>query len=288
MHIYLIPNSQPNQFSNSDADANRISGVMICVPARSGMRGGAYSVAEDIAWEITRRNIRVYFASFNTQILMIQDYTTKRFVTHSLRFRYAAIGILVLYLKSLRINILHCHLDVAFIAASSASLAGIPSVRTIHGRLNRPGMLAWQEKIAFRLAVSVLQQRIIAVSNQVMVDIVNAYNLSPQINVFEIPNGVYLNLPQSQEYTSQKQLTFIFVGRFEKFKGFKELISAFTKVYSQYPHIQLHLVGDGQEKHLIDPQLVASGAIIVSEGWQPRSIVREYIRSSHIFCSTFT
>lgn len=283
MHLCSIYRTNTDQSPSYCPQPYRVSHVMICVPAQSQMRGGAYSLAEDIARGLTDKNIKVYFVAFDAQLFTIQDCLTKQSITHHLSSRYAAIGTLVLYLKSLCIDILHCHLDVAFIASISAFLVGIPSVRTIHGRLDRPGMLVWWEQIAFRIAVRGLQQRVIAVSDQVRADLISHYNLKPQIDVFEIPNGTHLNLLQSREYTGQGKLVFIFIGRFEKYKGFEELIHAFLKVYAQYPYVQLHLVGDGQEKKLLDSHLVASDAIIVSEGWQPRSVVREYMRNAHVF-----
>lgn len=273
-------NSQPSQTT-----ARRVSSVLICYPDINRRLGGSQTIVCDIAEHMIDHAIKVYIADVTAERILLENYATKKQVILNCQRKNLVYGSLMLsmYVNLIGIDVVHGHLNASFLAALSARLAGVPSVRTIHGRLNRPGMLALRERLTFQIAISLLGQKVVAVSDKVTADLERFYRLRRGIDLFEIPNGCKNNLPQAPSYTGQGKLVFVFAGRFHALKGFYELLTAFQRAHQYYPHLQLYLIGEGAGKHAIDPQLVASQAIVVSEGWLSRQQVLEILQTAHIF-----
>jgi glycosyltransferase involved in cell wall biosynthesis len=62
-----------------------------------------------------------------------------------------------------------------------------------------------------------------------------------------IPSGIRIEDFKTSNYP-KKVNSFLFIGRYEKYKGVKELLIAFSKLRHKYPNIKLHLAGDGTLK----------------------------------------
>jgi glycosyltransferase involved in cell wall biosynthesis len=258
--------------------------ILMSVP--SGRSGGALSVVNDIVEELTGMSITVHLASISSQNIMIENRTDRSRHVIKRRRRLVAYDVFSLarYIRDENIRIVHSHLTTCFLAALTAKLAKVPSLRTLHGRLDRPGMLSLRARISFLISIYLLGQKVVAVSDKVGLDLQRHYGLRKGINLFVIPNG--FRLPARMVRTAlspHDQLNFVFVGRFEDWKGFPELILAFQRLHETNPSIRLYCIGDGERKAMIDPSLIASGAIVVSEGWIPRQQVIEVLQKSHVF-----
>lgn len=257
--------------------------VLICLPGEKNQPGGAHQIAQAVANGVAQLGARVYLAFIATNCITIENVATGATARIPIQMRYTIPAILYLMLRSLNIDIVHGHLGVFFWVAWSAWYAGLPSVRTMHGRLDRPGMRTRAERFRTLIAIRLLQQKVIAVSDAVAADLQAIYRMQPQHNLFEIPNSYYLDTVQISAFPIFPPLVFIFVGRFEAIKGFSELIAAFTAAHRQGLPIQLRLIGDGEAKTQLDPALLTAQAIIVSTHWLTPQEVTMALAQAHIF-----
>jgi len=109
-----------------------------------------------------------------------------------------------------------------------------------------------------------------------------------------IPNGIDINqfspnVPPLGEFCDGK-LNILFVGRMEKRKGLKYLISAYSKIKRQYPKSRLIVVGPGTrlrkdyEKQIEESNL----ADVVFAGYASAEELPRYYRTADIFCAPAT
>lgn len=100
-------------------------------------------------------------------------------------------------------------------------------------------------------------------------------------------------IPHSLEYIPEtiselEEPNIISIGRLSKEKGFIDLIHVFSKVVQEYPHWKLHIVGEGDERHMIETaikehQLENS---VVLHGYQGKEYINKLLEKSAIYVMT--
>jgi len=273
------------QSTGIDSEKRLVHSLLMCVP--SEMAGGAHSVVNDLIDELVHMSVDVSIASVSSHSIALTNARDPSCRIVRRRHRWLGHDSISLahHIEQTGIQIVHCHLSAFLLGAVSARLAHVPSVRTIHGRLDRPGMLSYRERIPFWISIHILAQKVVAVSDKVTLDLQKYYGLRKGINLFEIANGCAFDHPAAgaSPVEDDERFGFVFVGRFEEAKGFPELVNAFRRLCAVNHRVRLYLVGDGPCKRIVDPTLLDSGAIVQSKGWVSREEVRRFLQRSRVF-----
>lgn len=177
-------------------------------------------------------------------------------------------------LKRHDIQLVHCHLDTYWLAAWAGFLAGIPSVRTVHGSLSRPGMLAPREFMKSWVSYHFLQQNVVAVNDDVGQEVARHFRMRLGDGLFVIPNGCRVR-PTHGVADISSSVNFAFVGRLEVAKGFDVLLKAFRDVRENCKGVRLVVIGDGPLRQQIPADLIRAGDIWLSSRWLDRQEVHE-------------
>jgi len=92
---------------------------------------------------------------------------------------------------------------------------------------------------------------------------------------------------KKREFSSQKNINIISVGRLTEKKGFPYIINAVANLLKQYPNISYTIVGDGRDRKGIEQQIKKLGIAnkVKLLGWQTQDEIKELLYSSHIFLS---
>lgn len=242
--------------------------ILTIIPSGSG---GALMVAEDIVTWLREAGHDVLVLTVGqTSVLTgesgcLISYTGTFSLRHVLRL-----------LKRYRIQLVHCHLHTYWLAALAGFLAGIPTVRTVHGSLSRPGMLAPKEFAKCWISYHLLSQHVVAVNDGVGREIAHYFRMRLGDHLWVIPNGCRIRSAPVGKRTGNG-VQFAFVGRLEAAKGFDVLLKAFGDVRDNCVGVRLVVIGDGPLRHQIPENLVASGDICVSSGWLDRHQVHQWL-----------
>jgi glycosyltransferase involved in cell wall biosynthesis len=147
------------------------------------------------------------------------------------------------------ITLLHAHHRYFDIVGSIVSrITGIPIVTSVHSKVN-----------SFRL-FSYKAERFITVCDAMKKHLTRNFHISPAritvINNFIDENeysrvsAVSENLKQSLGIPEQSTVL-VFVGRLSKEKGIDTLLRAFKRLQTEYFGLKLLIIGDGEEKGLV-------------------------------------
>ena len=162
------------------------------------------------------------------------------------------------HLRQTRPTILHTWMFHANIPGRLLGrLAGVPTIISSERTMGQEGSVRrLLNRVTGRLA-----DRIICVSQNVADFAAKEIGL-PADRLVVIPNGIDTSVFRPALAPSTKatgQLTIGYVGRLQKVKGVHFLIDAFARLVSEYPHLQLQLVGDGSERAALAQQAQALG-----------------------------
>lgn len=251
-----------------------VTSVLMMIPKGSG--GGARVLADVLTRNLIASGHVVHFAEVGPESVEIGD--------HALKGK-DRLDLIVDFIQQSGVDLVHAHLQTYWLAARASRAAGIPSIRTIHGRLTRPGMLSPRERLGTWASVTMWKQRLVSVSDVVSNDILTYYPMFVKDrDLFEIVNGVEIPLHAPSQLNHQdNMLRLFFSGRFEKSKGFLTLIDAFQELYKIHEDSQLLLVGDGPLRHLIDKASVAKQSICATSGWVSHEESQRLLKSSNVF-----
>lgn len=162
------------------------------------------------------------------------------------------------HLRRARPTILHTWMFHANIPGRLLGrLAGVPTIISSERTMGQEG---GGRRLLNRLTGR-LADRIICVSKNVA-DFAEKRIGLPADRLVVIPNGIDTDIfhpAPAQPTKATDQLTIGYVGRLQKVKGVHFLIDAFARLVSEYPHLQLHLVGDGSERAALAQQAQALG-----------------------------
>lgn len=245
-------------------------------PSRAG--GGALSVAQDIASWVNDAGHEVMFLSTQDDIGLRPMGTTK-FLWHSTT-RPGPIVVAHL-VRRYGVQIIHCHLDTFWIGAWAGFLTGVPSIRTLHGSLKRPGMMSARELLKSLIATHILKQFVVAVSDPVGNEVSRYLGLRRGGGLEVIPNGCrVIDLVETSR--ADDAIVFAFMGRLEVSKGFDTLLEAFVLLSQTNPTARLIVCGDGPLRSQIPVPLVSRGRISLSRGWLDRREARQELAKADV------
>ncbi len=191
-------------------------------------------------------------------------------VVHSFRFRHPplrrftgwllthTIGGLHSFIKYLEVvskvspDIIHIHGRLA--ARLISIFRNKPLVYTLHDQSPFTGAFRGLERM-IRIAAYLAQEyrvvhkvdHVIAVSRHIYRELIQWIGL-PVDKVSYIPNGVDVDYFKPARC---KKPYILFVGRLTKRKGVDLLVKAFTKIATEYKDLKLVIVGDGEEKKML-------------------------------------
>lgn len=180
----------------------------------------------------------------------------------------------------------------------AAKIIGVPvRIHTFTGLVfpSRNGflkqILVWMDKLICYCATDV-----IAEGNGVKQDLIKFKISSKPIEIIANGNvnGVDLNYYNTEiiqsnikkiksELNLENDFVFVFVGRITKEKGIEELILAFEKLNLIYNNVSLLLIGDFEDKHLLNKKVIneiVNNPKIISLGF--KDDIRPYVALSNI------
>lgn len=180
----------------------------------------------------------------------------------------------------------------------AAKIIGVPvRIHTFTGLVfpSRNGflkqILIWMDKLICYCATDV-----IAEGNGVKQDLIKFKISSKPIEIIANGNvnGVDLNYYSAEiiqsnikkiksELNLENDFVFVFVGRITKEKGIEELILAFEKLNLIYNNVSLLLIGDFEDKHLLNKKVIneiVNNPKIISLGF--KDDIRPYVALSNI------
>lgn len=180
----------------------------------------------------------------------------------------------------------------------AAKIIGVPvRIHTFTGLVfpSRNGflkqILIWMDKLICYCATDV-----IAEGNGVKQDLIKFKISSKPIKIIANGNvnGVDLNYYSAEiiqsnikkiksELNLENDFVFVFVGRITKEKGIEELILAFEKLNLIYNNVSLLLIGDFEDKHLLNKKVIneiVNNPKIISLGF--KDDIRPYVALSNI------
>lgn len=200
---------------------------------------------------------------------------------------------LVRFFREAQIDVVHAHLLYANILASVAAyIARIPVVCTLHSTHTERG---WRLRLLKALEDFCLRNfatRILAVGQEVAAAHRDRY---PGRDVDVIPNGI----PEPDDVPSQTRqrlrneltddpsdLIIITVGRFERSKGYHDIVDAFKLLQKKNRKLKLLMVGSGSLHNSIRSKvetLNLGGSVILAG---ERHDIPQLLASSDIFASS--
>ena len=130
----------------------------------------------------------------------------------------------------------------------------------------------------------------LALSNDMKIDLINMGFPDRKIEVVHL--GVNLDLFKPTQKNENEKIIFTTVGRFHKFKGGQDTISAFAKVYSIHKNIELHIVGDGYYINNLKNQVkslnLENSVVFINNfaAKNPRKVVLDEISNCDVFLLT--
>lgn len=106
-------------------------------------------------------------------------------------------------------------------------------------------------------------------------------------NIEIIPNGIDLKKYKNNNNLSTRKKTIFYIGRIEKRKGLKYLLSAFQLLYSQDPEFELVIGGTGPELEKLKMQVERDGLKNVKflDYYVPEKDKIKYLNQSAIYCT---
>lgn len=185
------------------------------------------------------------------------------------------------YMNSKNYDLVHAH---AFLPGIVARLfmvfKGIPSVLTVHGtsintKLNN-FYIRWLEKF-------ILSQILYSAQITVSQDFLKLKNVNKKI--FYIPNSVDIDRFDRIRIQKAKDPTIIFVGRLHPQKNLPILLQCINTLKQRFFSIQLLIVGDGEERHILQGLIknlgLSKNVKLLGEIKGPQLI--KIYKSSHLF-----
>lgn len=166
------------------------------------------------------------------------------------RYRYAPLGLyrLYKYLKSNRIDVLHCHMYHAIVkAAIIARIAGVRVVVTSeHGK--NPWK-KWYHHLAEKYLVNPFVDKRIAVSKDIRQIRIKEDGVKPQ-NIIVMPNSVNTRVNISDNRGEVIKIGTL--GRLVDAKDFPVMIRAIKILVDQRCKVSLTIAGEGEEREVLE------------------------------------
>jgi len=204
-------------------------------------------------------------------------------------FDRSLIGHIRSHIKQHDIDVIHCHQYTPWVYGTLGALGtGTRIVFTEHGRFY-PDRSSWKRRFINPLLAK-FTNRITAISKatrQALVD----YEFIPEHRIEVIYNGIlpltspdHLSEKVRQEFGIPASHTIIgTIARLDPIKNHRMMLSAFSKVLERHPDTTLVIVGDGDERHIVE-QTIDKLAIrdnVIVTGYIPNPV--HYLACMDIF-----
>ncbi len=248
--------------------------VLMLFPASAN--GGARSMVETLSQALEARGVDVANAWVGVDSISFSGRASERLPAKGFLVQSR---LLQRWANTHAIDVIHSHLDAYRLAAWTGWRSHRPSLRTVHGRLDRPGMLAPAERYGTWASIRLFGQHIVSVSEYVTRDLLVTYPLALERNVFEIANGVTLPDRMPERSSDSGPLRVLYVGRLEEAKGFDHLLEAIVQLHQENVPIHFTAVGDGPLK----ARIPHDNRIEVTDGWIARGDIQAYVARSDVF-----
>ncbi|MCK4663282.1 MAG: glycosyltransferase [Bacteroidales bacterium] len=130
----------------------------------------------------------------------------------------------------------------------------------------------------------------IALSNNMKLDLIDIGFPAEKIVILHL--GINIDLLKPTQKEENRKVVFTTVGRFHKFKGGQDTLSAFSKVYSIHKNIELHIVGDGYYINNLKNQVkslnLEDSVVFINNfvSQNPRKVVLDEISNCDVFLLT--
>ena len=248
--------------------------------------GGAEIMCENLIYELRK---------MGHEVVVISLYNTKTAITE----RFEKEGVDIRYLgkkrgpdfsmyKKLRAvfekekpDVVHSHIHTSQYVFPLAKKMKIKAVHTVHSLASKeaPFLLRQINKYFFKHSYAVP----VALSSAIKDSVMEEYKLSTD----KIPivfNGIDLSkCREKMSYNRRDRFKIVHVGRYQEVKNHVGLIDAFEKFYNTHLDAELHLIGDGQRRTLIE-QIVKDKNLsdnVFFYGFQPS--VHKFLNDMDIF-----
>ncbi len=187
------------------------------------------------------------------------------------------------------IDLIHAHgpLPCGHAAMLLSRELGIPFVTSVHGLdvfstvqvSGRAG--EWCKRISRRLYSA--SRRVICISEHVREAVVEGMGLNCRTSV--VYNGVDTELFSPAPVASFQATTILSVGNLIPIKGHERLIRAMASLVSEFPSLELEIIGDGPERGHLDVLVreLNLAPRVHFRGRQPRAHVAEAMKRCTIF-----
>lgn len=193
-------------------------------------------------------------------------------------------------IRSDSVDIVHCHQYTPYIYGKLAAVfTGAKIVFTEHGRFH-PDRYSWKRRLINPI-LGLTTSSIVAISAATK-EALAQFEWFRRGSIRVIYNGIEATTPtnarQNNEFNlTDENLVFGTITRFDTIKNLPMMVKAFAEVYNQHPNARLLLVGDGDQRPIIE-QLVVElnlGQAVIFTGFQTdtrkyMSMIDVYILSS--------
>jgi phosphatidylinositol alpha-mannosyltransferase len=171
-------------------------------------------------------------------------------------------------------------LSVQILARSKSA-----NVATFHAKLPETAMSKAVERAITPYTKSILKA--LHVSTAVSPAAAEYYTAISKKDPVIIPNGV--NLDKYQSFKSKgkaKKDTILYIGRLEKRKGVRYLITAFKQLQHHYPDYKLIIAGDGPDREKLEKMVQAKKIENVTfHGYIDEQKKLELLSTSRVYCA---
>lgn len=256
MHVLLIVYTLPTRYNKTkgiffvqQAQALKSKGIKIGL---IGMDGHRLKNLTNPIQAITRFKSIKYFTE------EIPTYLTSYvslfpFSHHFLKWRYK-VGIKRMYKQYIseygKPDIIHAHVGLwsGFYAQKLAHKHAIPLILTEHSTdlINEKGLQQYTKKALNQVYKN--SKKIITVSSSLQSAIIKQFNINP-IHLKVIPNLIDTKKNFFKDKAIQKKNMICSVGNLVPRKRFDMVIKAFNQCLKNIPELELHIAGEGPEKH---------------------------------------
>ncbi|MES8739286.1 glycosyltransferase, partial [Cutibacterium acnes] len=188
--------------------------------------------------------------------------------------------------RKCKIDILHARFGTAGMEMLKTKLkTGLPMITSFHGHDNPRNE---KNRKRYRHLKKLFEHgEMFTVTNEQMKDILIDYGC-PERKIHIQHSGIDLSkFPYKERKLAENEpIKILFVGRLVEKKGAKFLVKAFKKVLEEFPHAQLTMVGDGDQRRKVQKQvdrLKLNKSILMIKQCNHQEVIRR-MQDTHLFC----
>ena len=184
--------------------------------------------------------------------------------------------------KELRPDVVHLHNPTPTIfAAMAARMAGVPSiVSTRHSLVAPPRQLVVELKYAF---AAIFCDWVVGICGATTSNVKSIHS-APTRKIVRVFNGAApLSRVEKDRWPPKSGFTLIYVGRLEPVKNHALLLNAFRAALASIPGLRLWMVGDGNERKVLESLAVELGIAKQVTFWGQQLDVAPFFSAADAF-----